>query len=87
MRRHGDTAVADRTAGDSRSGATMTQSHAQMVTGPDGTGKAAGRTVPIGRSSGAPPVVPLKAAELGELDDLPELGWLHWAMFGRVHLQ
>ena len=87
MRRHGDTAVADRTAGDPRSGATMTQSHAQMVTGWDRTVKAAEGMVPIGRSSGAPLVVPLKAADIGELDDFPELWWLHRAMFGGVHLQ
>jgi hypothetical protein len=41
MRRHGDAAVADRTAGDPRSSATMTQSHAQIVTGWDGTGNTA----------------------------------------------
>ena len=87
MRRHGDAAVADRTAGDPRSGATMTQSHAQMVTGWDRTGKPAAGMVPIGRSSGATLVVPLKAADIGELDDFPEFGWLHRAMFGRVHLQ
>jgi len=86
MRRHGETAVAERTALDSHSGATMTQSHAQMVTGWDGAGKAAGGMVPIDRSSGAPRVVSLVAANIWELDDFPEHGWLHRAMSGGVHL-
>jgi hypothetical protein len=42
-----------------------------MVTGWDGTGKAAGGMVPIGRSSGAPRVVSLEAANIWELDDFP----------------
>ena len=65
----------------------MTQSHAQIVTGWSGTGNTAEGMAPIGRSSGATLVVPLKAADIGELDDFPELGWLHRAMFGGVLLQ
>ncbi len=39
------------------------------------------------RSGGTPLVASLETANIGELDDLPELGRLYRAMVGRVHIQ
>jgi len=41
----------------------------------------------MGRSGGTPLVMTLKAADIRELDDLPELGRLHRAMLGGVRFQ
>lgn len=51
----------------------------------DGSVKAAR---PTGNRSGrAPLVVSLESAGIRKLDHLPEIGWLHRAMVGRVHVQ
>jgi hypothetical protein len=42
----------------------------------------------VPRELGHPPlVVMLEAADIGKLDDLPELWWLHGAWIGTVHTQ
>lgn len=38
------------------------------------------------RSGSSPLVMSLKTADIRELDDFPELRWLHGAMPGGVHL-